>query len=163
MMDVKQLLIVGAAILVAASSRSAFSHEVGGQYARVAQIEIDPAQLENYRAQPQLIALLLVPNCGFDRTSEVVWVVHNRREKIGSRNHAGAVVELPHRGVVGHLGPDQQLAVRRCERLIGQKLLQQRRRKLASAPTAMGKACQSHHWDIHIGLPTRKSVGGVDP
>jgi hypothetical protein len=40
MMDVKQLLIVGAAILVADSSRSAFSHEVGGQYAQVAQIEI---------------------------------------------------------------------------------------------------------------------------
>ena len=72
-MDVKQLLIVGAATLAAASSRSAFSHEVGGQYARVAQIEIDPAQLENYRAQPQLIALLLVPNCGFDRTSRAIY------------------------------------------------------------------------------------------
>ena len=50
MIDVKQLLIVGAAILAAASSRSAFSQEIDGQYVQVAQIEIDPAQLENYRA-----------------------------------------------------------------------------------------------------------------
>ena len=50
MIDGKQLLIVGAAILATAFSRSAFSQEIDGQYVQVAQIEIDPAQLENYRA-----------------------------------------------------------------------------------------------------------------
>jgi hypothetical protein len=44
------IVVVGAAMLAAASSRSAFSQETDGQYVHVAQIEIDTAQLENYRA-----------------------------------------------------------------------------------------------------------------
>jgi len=46
----KQLLVVGASMLATASSGSAFSQETDGQYVQVAQIEIDPAQLESYRA-----------------------------------------------------------------------------------------------------------------
>ena len=50
MMAAKQLLVVGASMLVTAFSGSAFSQETDGQYVQVAQIEIDPAQLESYRA-----------------------------------------------------------------------------------------------------------------
>ena len=46
----RQLLVVGASILATAFSGSAFSQETDGQYVQVAQIEIDPAQLESYRA-----------------------------------------------------------------------------------------------------------------
>jgi quinol monooxygenase YgiN len=46
----RQLLVVGASILATAFSGSAFSQETDGQYVQVAQIEIDPAQLENYQA-----------------------------------------------------------------------------------------------------------------
>jgi len=46
----KQLLVVGASMLATAFSGSAFSQETDGQYVQVAQIEIDPAQLESYRA-----------------------------------------------------------------------------------------------------------------
>jgi quinol monooxygenase YgiN len=50
MLAAKQLLVVGASMLATAFSGSAFSQETDGQYVQVAQIEIDPAQLESYRA-----------------------------------------------------------------------------------------------------------------
>jgi quinol monooxygenase YgiN len=50
MIAAKQLLVVGASMLATAFSGSAFSQETDGQYVQVAQIEIDPGQLENYRA-----------------------------------------------------------------------------------------------------------------
>jgi quinol monooxygenase YgiN len=50
MMAAKQLLVVCASMLATAFSGSAFSQETDGQYVQVAQIEIDPAQLESYRA-----------------------------------------------------------------------------------------------------------------
>jgi quinol monooxygenase YgiN len=50
MIAAKQLLVVGASMLATAFSGSAFSQETDGQYVQVAQIEIDPAQLESYRA-----------------------------------------------------------------------------------------------------------------
>jgi quinol monooxygenase YgiN len=50
MIVAKQLLIAGASMIAAAFSGSAFSEETEGQYVQVAQIEIDPAQLEDYRA-----------------------------------------------------------------------------------------------------------------
>jgi outer membrane murein-binding lipoprotein Lpp len=50
MIAAKQLLIIGASMLATAFSGTAFSQETDGQYVQVAQIEIDPAQLENYRA-----------------------------------------------------------------------------------------------------------------
>jgi hypothetical protein len=41
------------------------------------------------------------------------------------------------------------LPVRCCKRLIGQKLLQHRRRQLAAATTAVRQAGQSQERDIH--------------
>jgi quinol monooxygenase YgiN len=46
----KQLLIVGSSMLATVFSGSALSQETDGQYVQIAQIEIDPAQLENYQA-----------------------------------------------------------------------------------------------------------------
>jgi quinol monooxygenase YgiN len=48
-MKPKQLLILGASVL-AAVSPSAVAQEVPLNYVQVAEIEIDPAQLENYQA-----------------------------------------------------------------------------------------------------------------
>jgi quinol monooxygenase YgiN len=50
MIAAKQLLIVGASMLATVFSGSALSQETDGQYVQIAHIEIDPAQLENYRA-----------------------------------------------------------------------------------------------------------------
>jgi len=50
MIAAKQLLIVGASMLATAFSGSAFSQETDGRYLQVARIEIDPAQVEHYRA-----------------------------------------------------------------------------------------------------------------
>jgi quinol monooxygenase YgiN len=50
MIAAKQLLVVSASMLATAFSGSAFSQETDGHYVQVAQIEVDPAQLENYRA-----------------------------------------------------------------------------------------------------------------
>ena len=50
MIAAKQLLIVGASMLATVFSGSALSQETDGQYVQIAQIEIDPAQLENYQA-----------------------------------------------------------------------------------------------------------------
>jgi quinol monooxygenase YgiN len=50
MIVAKQVLIVGASILAATFSKSASSGEIKEQYVQIAQIEVDPAQLEGYRA-----------------------------------------------------------------------------------------------------------------
>jgi hypothetical protein len=81
---------------------------------------------------------------GRGNAAEVVGIVHNRREEVGGRNHAGAVVKLPDRGIVGRLGSDQQLPVGSGQRLIGQELFQHRRRELAAAAATVGKTGQSH-------------------
>ncbi|HEY6259307.1 MAG TPA: putative quinol monooxygenase [Xanthobacteraceae bacterium] len=49
-MNTKQLLIVGASVLVSALSGRAVAQEMPAQYVQVAEIEIDPAQLEDYKA-----------------------------------------------------------------------------------------------------------------
>ena len=50
-MNTKQLLlIVGASVLVSVLSGRAVSQEMQGQYVQVAEIEIDPSQLEDYKA-----------------------------------------------------------------------------------------------------------------
>ncbi len=49
-MNTKQLLIVGASVLISALSGRAVSQETQAQYVQVAEIEIDPAQLEEYKA-----------------------------------------------------------------------------------------------------------------
>jgi quinol monooxygenase YgiN len=48
--NTKQLLIVGASMLVGAMSGGAAAQETGEQYVQLAGIEIDPAQLEAYKA-----------------------------------------------------------------------------------------------------------------
>jgi len=49
-MNTKQLLFVGASVLILALSGRAVSQEMQGQYVQVAEIEIDPSQLEDYKA-----------------------------------------------------------------------------------------------------------------
>jgi quinol monooxygenase YgiN len=49
-MNTKQLLFLGASVLASALSGGAAAQEMQGQYIQVAEIEIDPAQLEDYKA-----------------------------------------------------------------------------------------------------------------
>ena len=49
-MNAKQLLILGASVLALSGSGLAVAEEMQGQYVQVAEIEIDPTQLENYKA-----------------------------------------------------------------------------------------------------------------
>jgi quinol monooxygenase YgiN len=49
-MNAKQLLILGASVLASSVSGLAFAEEMQGQYVQVAEIEIDPVQLANYKA-----------------------------------------------------------------------------------------------------------------
>src|SRR3954454_15940896 len=49
-MHAKQLLTLGAASLVTFLCRGALAQEVSANYVQVAEIEIDPAQLESYEA-----------------------------------------------------------------------------------------------------------------
>src|SRR5690242_12849098 len=48
-MDAKQLLILGASML--ASGAGALAAEAHGQYVRIAELEIDPAQLESFKSE----------------------------------------------------------------------------------------------------------------
>jgi quinol monooxygenase YgiN len=49
-MNTRQLLFVGASILASALGGVAAAQEMQGQYVQIAEIEIDPAQLEDYKA-----------------------------------------------------------------------------------------------------------------
>lgn len=49
-MDGKQLLIVGVSMLASAAAGPALGQDKQGQYIQVAEIEIDPSQIEAYRA-----------------------------------------------------------------------------------------------------------------
>lgn len=49
-MITKQLLILGASMLASSLGVSAIAQETQGQYIQLAEIEIDPAQLEAYKA-----------------------------------------------------------------------------------------------------------------
>jgi quinol monooxygenase YgiN len=49
-MSMKQLLVYGASMLAVALGGAAVAQEPGGQYVQVAEIEVDPAQLDAYRA-----------------------------------------------------------------------------------------------------------------
>ena len=49
-MNSKQLLVIGASMLALVLARSAVAHETHGQYVQLAEIEINPAALEDYRA-----------------------------------------------------------------------------------------------------------------
>jgi quinol monooxygenase YgiN len=49
-MDAKQLLLFGASLLATAGGGAAIAEETHRPYVQVAEIEIDPAQLEEYKA-----------------------------------------------------------------------------------------------------------------
>jgi quinol monooxygenase YgiN len=49
-MNAMQLSVLGASVLASSVSVLAFANETQGQYVQVAELEIDPAQLENYKA-----------------------------------------------------------------------------------------------------------------
>ena len=49
-MNTKQLLVLGASMLVAAFGGGVTAQQAEGQYVQVAEIEIDPMQLDAYRA-----------------------------------------------------------------------------------------------------------------
>jgi len=49
-MNTKQFFILGASVLVSALGGPAVAQETQGQYVQVAEIEIDPAQMEAYKA-----------------------------------------------------------------------------------------------------------------
>jgi quinol monooxygenase YgiN len=49
-MNAKQLLILGASMLASSLSGPTVAEERQGQYVQMAEIEIDPAQLEDYKA-----------------------------------------------------------------------------------------------------------------
>ena len=84
--------------------------------------------------------------------AEVERIVDDRHEEIGGGDDACVVVDLPHRGVVAGLDPDQKLAERRRGRLVGEQLLQHRGRELAAAAAAMGKAGQARKRGIHCSI-----------
>jgi quinol monooxygenase YgiN len=52
-MNTKQLFVFGASMLVAAFGGGAAAQQADGQYVQVAEIEIDPMQLDAYRAAVQ--------------------------------------------------------------------------------------------------------------
>jgi quinol monooxygenase YgiN len=49
-MNAKQLLIIGASMLASAAGGSALGQERQGQYIQIAEIEIDPSQIDAYKA-----------------------------------------------------------------------------------------------------------------
>jgi quinol monooxygenase YgiN len=49
-MNIRQLLLVGISLLASAVCGAAVAQEMQGQYVQIAEIEIDAAQLENYKA-----------------------------------------------------------------------------------------------------------------
>ena len=49
-MNTMQLFVYGASVLATALGGTAVAQEASGQYVQVAEIEVDPAQLEDYRA-----------------------------------------------------------------------------------------------------------------
>jgi quinol monooxygenase YgiN len=52
-MNAKQLFVLGASMLAAALAGGAGAQQADGQYVQVAEIEIDPVQLDAYRAAVQ--------------------------------------------------------------------------------------------------------------
>jgi quinol monooxygenase YgiN len=52
-MNTMQLFIYGASVLATSLGGATVAQETGGQYVQVAEIEIDPAQLDTYRAAVQ--------------------------------------------------------------------------------------------------------------
>src|SRR5262245_34876134 len=55
---------------------------------------------------------------------EVAWVVDHRHEKIGRRDNAVLVIDLPYRRIVTRFRTDEELRKWTCSWLLGEKLLQ---------------------------------------
>ena len=49
-MNAKQFLILGASVLMLSLCGAALAEEIQGRYVRLAELEIDPAQLESFKA-----------------------------------------------------------------------------------------------------------------
>ncbi len=49
-MDLKQLLIIGASVLTSSLCGRLLADETPGPYVRIAELEVDPAQLESFKA-----------------------------------------------------------------------------------------------------------------
>jgi quinol monooxygenase YgiN len=65
-MDAKQLLIFGASMLSLCLSGRALAEETQGRYVRLAELEIDPAQLELYKSavkEEMEISVRVEPGC----------------------------------------------------------------------------------------------------
>ena len=84
--------------------------------------------------------------------AEIAGVVHNRHEEVGGGDHACLVVDLPDSRVVARLGADEKLRIGHRGRLIGEKLLQHRRRQLAAAAAAVRETGQSDLGGAHYFL-----------
>jgi hypothetical protein len=59
---------------------------------------------------------------------------------------------LPHGGIISGFGADEELAIGVRERLVRQKLPQDRRSELASATAAVSKASEANNRHIHGAL-----------
>ncbi len=92
---------------------------------------------------------------GCGDATEIARVIHNRHEEVGGGDDAVMVVDLPDGRVVTGFRADKKLCVCGGFRLAGEKLMQDRRRELAPAATAMGQAGQSNGGYGHIGTFTR--------
>jgi hypothetical protein len=80
---------------------------------------------------------------------EVARIIDNRHEEVGGGDDARFFVDLPDGRIIAGLGADQELPIRLRGRPVGEKILEHRRRQLATAAAAMGQARQSHDWVIH--------------
>jgi quinol monooxygenase YgiN len=49
-MDIKQILVLGASVLASSFGGAAMSQDLRQPYVRMAEIEVDPSQLEHYKA-----------------------------------------------------------------------------------------------------------------
>ena len=65
-MNIKQLLIIGASVLTPSLCGCAHAAEMQGPYVRIAELEVDPTQLESFRAATKEVgktSVRLEPGC----------------------------------------------------------------------------------------------------
>ena len=65
-MNAKQFLIIGASVLTSSLGGRSFAEEKQGQYVRIAELEVDPAQLESFKAAIQEVtetSVRVEPGC----------------------------------------------------------------------------------------------------
>jgi hypothetical protein len=76
--------------------------------------------------------------------SEIMRVIHHRREEIGGRHDRLRVVQAIHGGVVGMLGADHEVRRHEALRHRRQHVGEQGRRNLAAAAATVGKLGQTN-------------------